>query len=202
MSERETDTSREAIAEYRRRALTQPLYSSGGEVSELPEFMADALLALRDALDAAEQERDAACKDSVAHAAHSRKLEDALSAAQADMRKMAAKLTRGVVIENHYRRWPHWNPDGDLHKDRDLVAFADATADAILALPITGEDALASALRAARREGFAAGWKVNAVDGEDDTHQAYLDGCLKVDYDEFEAKRNTLANKGYPHDQR
>jgi L-ascorbate metabolism protein UlaG (beta-lactamase superfamily) len=66
--------------------------------------------------------------------------EAALSAAQADMRKMAAKLARGVVIENHYRRWPQWNPDGDLHADCDLVAFADATADAIECLSVAGEE--------------------------------------------------------------
>jgi len=55
-----TAPTREEIDEYCRRALTQPLYSSGGECSELPELMANALRALaaeRDALQSFAQEQ-------------------------------------------------------------------------------------------------------------------------------------------------
>jgi hypothetical protein len=48
-------------------------------------------------------------------------------------REACAKIAEGDLFEQHYRSWPHWNPGGNLSRERDVTKLAEATATAIRA---------------------------------------------------------------------
>ena len=48
-------------------------------------------------------------------------------------REACAKIAEGDLFEVRYRSWPHWNPGGNLSRERDVTQLAEATAAAIRA---------------------------------------------------------------------
>ena len=48
-------------------------------------------------------------------------------------REACAKIAEGDLFEVRYRTWPHWNPGGNLSRERDVAQLAEATAAAIRA---------------------------------------------------------------------
>ena len=64
----------------------------------------------------------------------SRMIAAALREAREAALKEAASIARGNVHKEHYRTWPHFNPEGNLANEDQATRLADATADAILAL--------------------------------------------------------------------
>ena len=48
-------------------------------------------------------------------------------------REACAKIAEGDLFEDHYRSWPHWNPGGNLSRERDVTKLAEATAAAVRA---------------------------------------------------------------------
>jgi hypothetical protein len=81
-------TDREAVERLADRLDRTPLHTGGGEASDMPEEAAATLRALRAALDAAEQERDAALA--------------AVEAARREEMEAAAKTVEGS------ERWLPW----------------------------------------------------------------------------------------------
>jgi hypothetical protein len=65
---------------------------------------------------------------------YAKKIAAALRETQEAVLEEAASIARGNVYKQHYRTWPHWNPEGNLANEDQATRLADATADAILAL--------------------------------------------------------------------